>query len=114
MLQHTKHMRSDPTKAEAALWRRLRDNAIEGAHFRRQVPRGPYIVDFCSSRLMLIVEVDGGHHGGARDEERDRDMRGRGYTVLRFWNNEVLANMEGVLEAIRTAVREASNPTLPT
>ena len=107
-MTHEAAMRSNPTKAEAALWRRLRHHGIENAHFRRQVPRGPYIVDFCSSRLMLIVEVDGGHHGGSYDAERDRHLRSYGYTVLRFWNNDVLANMEGVLEVIRAAIRRAS------
>ncbi len=104
MLQHAKSMRSNPTKAEAALWRRLRRNAVRDLHFRRQVVVGHYVVDFCAMKpAMVIIEVDGGHHGGPRDEERDRDLRGLGYTVLRFWNNDVLANMEGVLEAIRRA-----------
>ena len=104
MLQHAKHMRSNPTEAESALWRRLRRNALHGLHFRRQIPIGSRIVDFCAAKpSMLIVEVDGGHHGGARDERRDRELRRLGYTVLRFWNNEVLGNMEGVLDVISRA-----------
>jgi len=69
--------------------------------FRRQVPIGRYIVDFVSFERRLIVEVDGGQHGGKCDAERDKWLRSQGFRVLRFWNNEVLGNINGVLEVIR-------------
>ena len=110
-----RELRQRQTDAERALWTRLRSKQLEGVKFRRQQPIGPYIVDFASFGKRLIVEIDGGQHnepsplegeGRVRgDEERTRWLKERGYQVLRFWNNEVLMNMEGVLERIREALR---------
>ena len=78
-----------------------------GARFRRQVPIGPYIVDFACFQQRLVVEIDGGQHlGDARDETRDAWLEEHGFRVLRFWNHEVLKNPEGVLEMIAARVRK--------
>jgi very-short-patch-repair endonuclease len=91
------------TDAERRLWRYLRRHFL-GVHFRRQVPIGPYIVDFASVQRKLFLEIDGGQHlENADDEVRDRWLGSRGYRVLRFWNHEVLKNMEGVLTVIASA-----------
>jgi very-short-patch-repair endonuclease len=87
------------TNAERVLWRALRE-ALPEFHWRKQVPFGPYIVDFCSHGAKLVIEVDGGQHGGPQDEARTRFLNGEGYRVIRFWNNEVLGNIDGVLEAV--------------
>jgi very-short-patch-repair endonuclease len=115
-----REFRQGQTDAEKALWLRLKNRQLDGVKFRRQQPLGPYIVDFVSFERRIVVEVDGGQHnepshfafpleggGGerARDEERTAWLRKGGYQVLRFWNNEVLMNMEGVLERIVEALR---------
>ena len=87
---------------------KLRNRGLAGVKFRRQQPIGPYIVDFASFERRLIIEIDGGQHNEERTKERDveRAMRleERGYQIMRFWNNEVLTNPEGVLERIREAL----------
>lgn len=88
---------------------RLRHKQLDGVKFRRQQPIGAYIVDFASFEKKLVIEIDGGQHNEEemreRDEERTTWLKERGYQVLRFWNNEVLMNMEGVLERIRETLR---------
>ena len=75
---------------------------MEGLKFRRQQPIGNYVVDFICLEKSLVIEVDGGQHAGnKKDEERDAWLKSEGFKVLRFWNNEVLNNMEGVSEMIR-------------
>src|ERR1700677_4659282 len=94
-------MRGAPTDAELRLWRLLRDRRLNGVKFRRQVPLGPYIVDFLCVGAKLIVEADGSQHAESlRDIVRDTYLESQGWKVLRFWNNEVLQNREGVLETI--------------
>ena len=83
-------MRRDPTRAEAALWRLLRGGRLDGLKFRRQVPLGGYIADFACFDPKLIVECDGGQHGGPRDMERDAWFVAQGFRVVRLWNSEVL------------------------
>lgn len=94
------------TDAEQALWRSLRDRQVEGYRFRRQVPIGRYIVDFACLEKRLIVEVDGGQHQINRDNDAIRDawLVKEGYCVLRFWNNDVLGNRNGVLQRIVEAL----------
>jgi very-short-patch-repair endonuclease len=105
--QYARRMRAQPTDAERVLWRRLRhDIAPGGSHFRRQALIGPFIVDFVSRRARLVVELDGGQHDSRRaaDERRARQIESAGYHILRFWNNEVLGNLEGVLQQIQNAL----------
>ena len=96
-------MRRDQTDAEAKLWSWLRGGQLEGLKFRRQVPIGNFIVDFCCRERKLIIEVDGGQHDleRAKDQKREELLTARGYRVLRFWNDEVLDSIEGVLQKIR-------------
>ena len=96
------HLRRSTTDAERALWAKLRNRQLEGLKFRRQHPLGPYTVDFICFERRLVIEVDGGQHTEAveQDAYRTRWLRERGYMVLRFWNNEVLRDMEGVLARV--------------
>lgn len=91
------------------LWARLRRQQIDGFRFRRQQPIGRYVVDFFCPEAKLIVEVDGGQHAGESDA-RTRWLAGRGYRVIRFWNNDVLRNTDGVVEKIRAVLRAAATP----
>ena len=104
--QHVRRLRSRMTDAEWWLWYRLRARRFFGLGFRRQVPMGHYVVDFVCEQSSLIVELDGGQHADAlrKDAERTRWLEERGYRVIRFWNNDVLENIEGVLEAIAGAL----------
>jgi len=101
-------LRRDATAVESKLWQRLRSRQIEGAKFRRQFPIGPYIADFACIELKLIIELDGGQHvESATDAGRTAWLETNGYTVIRFWNSEVIENLEGVLEAIRREILNA-------
>src|SRR5215469_14280694 len=106
-----RRLRRDSTEAEKRLWYRLRARQIEGAKFVRQDPIGPYVVDFACRQRRLIVELDGGQHAtDTRDAVRDQWLSERGYRVLRFWNNDVLSNTEGVLETIAAALSDTAGP----
>jgi len=98
-----KTLRKKSTRSERLLWRNLRAKQMKGFKFRRQEPIGNYIVDFVCFESQVVIEVDGSQHmvEVAKDKERERWLRSQGFTILRFWNNEVLRNMEGVLEIIR-------------
>jgi very-short-patch-repair endonuclease len=98
-----RQLRRDATDAESVLWYALREK-MAVARFRRQAPFGPYYADFTSHSARLIVEVDGGQHSAGRDAARTRFLQGEGYRVLRFWNNEVLENLDGVLTTIAAAL----------
>ncbi len=112
-------LRRHSTDAERVLWRHLRNRQLKGKKFRRQAPIGPYVVDFVCHEARLVVEVDGGQHAQARDRDQARDawLRSQGYRVLRFWNNEVLRNTQGVLERIAEELgggeEELSTPSPP-
>jgi very-short-patch-repair endonuclease len=94
-------LRNSPTDAERALWKSLRGDLLNGLRFRRQFPIGIYIVDFVCFETRLIVEVDGGQHADSpHDARRDAWLKFQGFQLLRFWNNEVLQNMEGVMQVI--------------
>lgn len=94
-------LRARMTDAERKLWFALKDRRLQGLKFRRQVPIGPYIADFLCFDLRLVVEVDGGQHAESlRDADRDCWFADNGFRTLRFWNNDVLSNLEGVLTVI--------------
>ncbi|WP_439598461.1 endonuclease domain-containing protein [Falsiroseomonas sp.] len=100
-----RRLRRDATVEERRLWRSLRQNAL-GAAFRRQHPIPPHVADFACLEARLVVEVDGGQHGGARDTARDATMTAAGWRVLRYWNNEVRENLDGVLADIARVLGE--------
>ena len=101
-------LRANQTDAERALWLRLRELRQQGHHFRRQAPIGPYIADFVCHSARLVIEVDGGQHGlddeAAADARRTLWLEGEGYRVLRFWNPDILGNMDGVMQVVREAL----------
>jgi very-short-patch-repair endonuclease len=99
-----RRLRRETTLAEAVLWRRLRNRALCGAKFRRQHPIGPYTADFCCVEAALIVEADGSQHEPGRDAFRTAFLEKEGFLVLRFWNDDVLTNPEGVLQRIEEAL----------
>lgn len=104
-LGRAQRLRREMTDAETWLWRHLRDRQIAGAKFRRQQPIGPFVADFVCQSARLIVEADGSQHCDSRsDSRRDGWLSGRGYRILRFWNNDILTNMDGVLAAIHAAL----------
>src|SRR6266478_1697173 len=110
---NARSLRSTMTEAEKRIWFRLRAHRLNGASFRRQEPIGTYIVDFVCFDARLIVEIDGGQHADSqRDKVREQWLELQGFSVLRFWNHDVLANTDGVIERIDEALRAASPPSL--
>lgn len=109
-------LRSNMTGAERRLWSVLRKRQV-GVKFRRQVPIGPYVVDFLCHEARLIVEMDGWSHGSAvqqsRDVARDVYLRRVGFRVLRIWNCQVMEDIEGVWVIIREASQQFPHPDLP-
>jgi very-short-patch-repair endonuclease len=106
-----KSLRANATETEKTLWRLLRSRRLASLKFRRQVPIGPWIVDFVSFQHHLVVEADGSQHAESeRDEQRDRDLAERGFRVLRFWNNDILQRSEAVLETIYDAAQHDPSP----
>jgi very-short-patch-repair endonuclease len=109
--QRARRLRRNSTDVEHRLWQRLRSRSILGFKFVRQEPIGPYIVDFACRERQLIVELDGGQHADSkRDVVRDRWLAEQGYRVLRFWNNDVMGNVEGVLETIAMVLNGEGDP----
>src|SRR5215213_4705849 len=107
--KRARRLRADPTNAERKLWHRLRGRSINNSKFVRQEPIGRYFVDFVCREKRLIVEVDGGQHAGSRrDAARDHWLAEEGYRVLRFWNNDVLTQIDAVLETINVALNSAT------
>jgi very-short-patch-repair endonuclease len=109
-------LRNGATDAERALWRRLKGRQLEDCKFRRQHPFGDFILDFVCLERRIVVELDGSQHfdASAYDEARSTFLRAAGFVVLRFWNNEVFDEIDGVLEAIRRElVGEARTPSPP-
>jgi very-short-patch-repair endonuclease len=96
-------LRVNQTDAETVLWNRIRNRQISGHKFARQEPIAGYVCDFVCRERFLVVEVDGGQHNeSAADAIRDQRLIAEGYRVLRFWNNDVLGNLEGVLATIQS------------
>ena len=111
--ERARAMRANPTDCERKLWALLRDRRLGGDHWRRQeVIDDRYIVDFVCFEHRLIVEADGSQHAESRsDRERDIWLEEQGFRVLRFWNNDIASNIEGVAEAILAAVRSSAAQT---
>ncbi len=111
LLARAKWMRANPTEAKQRVWAILRAKRLTGFKFRRQVIIDSYIVDFINFDHRLIIEADGSQHAESEyDERRDAYLKRQGFTVLRFWNNDVLSNSDGVTEAIWHALHA---PPLP-
>jgi len=110
-----KNLRKRSTDAERHLWKHIRTKQIEGLKFRRQEPIGKHIVDFVCYERMIIIEADGGQHDASeKDVERDAWLRSQGFNVLRFWNHDILTNIEGVLEVImKNCLERSPSPTPP-
>jgi very-short-patch-repair endonuclease len=109
-----KFLRQNMTEAERLLWQHLRAHRLNDQKFRRQHPIGPYIVDFVHFGARLIIEADGGQHNSSvSDATRDAWLKRQGFTVLRFWNNEILQNTEAVLEVILMTVAKGTAPSPP-
>ncbi len=103
-------LRRAATDVEATLWQCLRARQVEDAKFVRQYPIGAYVADFCCRSARLVIELDGGHHAeNMADAERTRAIEAHGFTVLRFWNNDVVENLPGVQAEIRAALLSARN-----
>lgn len=113
ILSNAKTLRTNQTEAEWRLWYHLRAQRFMDLKFKRQKPMGRYIVDFVCVERRLIIELDGGQHSEqvAYDQRRDAWLRGQDYTILRFWNNEVMQQLEGVLERIRCSVTLSPSPS---
>lgn len=104
LTKFAKSLRNNPTDTEKRLWYFLRTKQLRGLKFRRQAPIGHYIVDFVCFPKKFVIELDGGQHAEAKHKEKDdaRDawLTSQGFTVLRFWDNDILQNIEGVGEKI--------------
>ena len=111
-IKNSRKLRQNMTDAERRLLSALRNHQLDDVHFRRQHAIGSYIVDFCAPRHKLIIEVDGGQHieQAVYDAQRTTFFEQQGYRVLRFWNHEVVGDLETVLEAILVAVKENTIP----
>jgi very-short-patch-repair endonuclease len=113
--EFAKNLRRNQTKVEKILWSKIRNRQIEGVKFRRQEPINGYIVDFVCLESKLILELDGGHHNNIQrkiyDKLRTSSLNHIGFKVLRIWNSEIIGNIDGVLEYIRTEVKTSSQPS---
>ncbi|MDP3841104.1 MAG: endonuclease domain-containing protein [Oxalobacteraceae bacterium] len=112
-LTNARTLRANQTDAEQRLWYHLRAHRFMDLKFKRQKPVGRYIVDFVCLELRLIIEIDGGQHAEQveYDQRRDAWLRNQGYTILRFWNNEVMQQLESVLEQIRLTTSLSPGPS---
>jgi very-short-patch-repair endonuclease len=99
-------LRRNATDAERKLWLALRNRQLDGLKFRRQQSIGPYIVDFICHEARLVIELDGGQHAGRDETARTKRIEADGYRIARFWNNDVLGNIDGVLLNIREELRK--------
>ena len=108
--ENARALRKRLTPQEVKLWVKLRELKPLGFHFRRQAPIGRYIVDFVSFRSQLVIEADGGQHGmpveALADRTRDAFLASQGFTVLRFWNSDIDANLSGVMERILSVLNQ--------
>jgi very-short-patch-repair endonuclease len=107
-----KRLRRTQTNADRILWFRLRDRRLAGLKFKRQFPINRFVVDFFCADAKLVIELDGGQHSQrvAIDEKRTEILESMGYLALRFWNNDVMRNIEGVMEDILSPIRTPDPP----
>jgi very-short-patch-repair endonuclease len=112
---HSRELRNNPKAAEKKLWSVVSNRQLGGVRFNRQVAIRPFICDFVARTPKLIIELDGGQHALNVDADANRTkfLESRGYRVIRFWNNEVLENIEGVVTAIERALADMPSPTPP-
>ena len=112
VIKRARELRKSPSEAERRLWAQLRYRQMSGHRFRRQHPIGWYIVDFACFERRLVVEVDGGQHEGQQTQDAIRSdwLQGQGYKVLRFWNNEIMEDIESVKLAILLALEPQETP----
>jgi very-short-patch-repair endonuclease len=113
-VERARELRKNMTDAERLLWSRLRRRQVHGLRFRRQHPIGPFIADFACHQAGLVIELDGGQHALAKDKDaaRTRWLERSGYRVLRFWNHDVLTQIDAVAQVVATAA-QAPPPSLP-
>ncbi len=116
-VSRARELRLRQTEAEKMLWTRLRNMQLDGVKFRRQEPLGSYIVDFVSFDKKIIIEIDGGQHNEAqareKDEQRTMWLEDEGFRVIRFWDNDVLLNLDGVLTKIKEVLDGVSPSPSP-
>jgi very-short-patch-repair endonuclease len=112
LTKYAKKLRRNFTPAEAVLWRSLKARQLGGIKFRRQQPIGNFIVDFVCFEKRIVIELDGSQHAVTKSRDNDRDswLAGNGFIVMRFWNNDVFENLDGVLAVIR---QKCLSRTLP-
>ncbi len=103
-------LRNNATDAERILWCAISARKVSGVRFNRQVPIGPFICDFVARSLHLAIEVDGGQHNEDADANRTRYIEAQGFRVIRFWNNDVLSNVEGIIEEIERVIADMPSP----
>lgn len=112
--EFARELRHRQTDAERMLWSRLRNRQIDGWKFKRQVPVGPYVLDFFCFEANLVIEVDGGQHAEDRvasDQRRTQFLEADGLNVIRFWNREVLNDIDGVIDLIYRALGQGPAPS---
>jgi very-short-patch-repair endonuclease len=108
----SRQLRQNATEAERKLWPQLNARKMCGVRFNRQFPVGQFICDFVSRERQLVIEIDGGQHASTKDYDlrRTKFLEAQGYKVIRFWNNEVLDNLEGVLKVIEQTIVNMPSP----
>lgn len=111
----SRELRLHATDAERKLWAQLSNRKIAGTRFNRQFPIGPFICDFVSRSAKLVIEVDGGRHAVdvEKDQSRTAYLEAQGYRVIRFWNNDVLDRIEGIVSEIEAVLETCPPPTPP-
>jgi very-short-patch-repair endonuclease len=114
-VENARQLRKRPTDAGLKLWSTLRQKQLNGFKFRRQVPIGDFVADLACMSERLVIEVDGGQHDAdcKKDDTRTAWLESRGYRVIRFWNNDVLANLDGVVRTILIALDDHAPPQPP-
>ncbi|BBF70830.1 endonuclease domain-containing protein [Sphingomonas bisphenolicum] len=104
-------LRNNATEAERILWRAISARKVSGVRFNRQVPVGSFICDFVARSIGLIIEVDGGQHNQEVDAQRTRYIESQSFRVIRFWNSDVLGNLDGVVEEIERVIADMPSPS---